>query len=69
MEEEAWKTWKIQDPKNERKINDWRDITPKLLFGFTLITNGHLCKKTIDRLKQQYDNINTRRVPRIRDAR
>ena len=56
----AWKTRKIRDPKNRRKIIEWRDSIPKLsvlLFGFTLTTTNHLRKRTIERLKEQYDKV------------
>ena len=56
----AWKTWKIRDPKNRRKIIEWRDSIPKLsilLFGFTLTTTHHLRKRTVERLKEQYDKV------------
>ena len=57
----TWKTWKVRDEKNRRKIIDWTDDIPKLsviLFGFTLTATEHLRKKTIDQLKLEYSKLN-----------
>ena len=59
-----WKPWKVRDATNRRKVVDWVDRIPKvsiLLFGFTLTTTKHLRRKTIERLKEEYNKLSPQR--------
>ena len=55
-----WKVAKKQDPINKRRHVDWTDSIPKnsiILYDFQLTSTGHLRKKTINHLKNVYEQL------------
>ena len=58
----AWRVAKHLDPKNRRKMVEWKDRIPKasvILYDFKLTATNHLRKATINHLKKAYLEIST----------
>ena len=59
----SWKVSKQRDPRNKRKMIDWKDTIPKtsiILFDFELTATNHLRKRTVEHLKKTYTELRDR---------